>query len=441
MNIKPRFTQHQSLKLSLNPKLIQMFNIFHLSYADLVDHIQQEQQDNVFIDVSQPDRLMTTTLSKSSSRTESDNHLSDTIANLDYQSIREFALSQLNYCSATAIQKQIISLLIDSLDDTGFISNWKSVSKHIQTSLSVSSTVVNKCLLLLQEFEPDGIGARSLSECLEIQINHLDLDDESLSSLLIKVTQSHLEDLANQHYESIASSCNIPLKGVSPLADFIKSHLNPNPGSMFDSNITPYITPSFRLSYNDGAVVIQNLEIDKGISISLSETYLETLNSKDIDKESKQFLTEKYHKAKDMIQFINQRRDMLDSLMSYIANKQILYFQKGPDYLVPLLQKDVASDLSLSPSTVSRILSSKFCETNFGTIPLNILCPRNYFGKTKDQFTTFIAYYLKTYPHLSDQKICLLLNDKGIPIARRTVTKYRHQLGLVSSYFKGRSSD
>ena len=202
MNIKPRFTQHQSLKLSLNPKLIQMFNIFHLSYADLVDHIQQEQQDNVFIDVSQPDRLMTKTLSKSSSRTESDNHLSDTIPNLDYQSIREFALSQLNYCSATAIQKQIISLLIDSLDDTGFISNWKSVSKHIQTSLSVSSTVVNKCLLLLQEFEPDGIGARSLSECLEIQINHLDLDDESLSSLLIKVTQSHLEDLANQHYES-----------------------------------------------------------------------------------------------------------------------------------------------------------------------------------------------------------------------------------------------
>ena len=440
MNIKPRLTQNQSLKLGLNPKLIQMFNIFHLSYADLVEHIKHEQDDNVFIDVSQPDSLMTTTVSQSSSETNSESHFSDSIPTAGYQSIREFALSQINYCPATSLQKKIITLLIDSLDDKGFILNWNEVSKHIQSSLSVSTPTINKCLILLQEFEPDGIGARSLSECLNIQIKHLDLDNDHLTSLLTKVTQLHLDDLANKNFKVIAKSCGIPLEGVDPLADFIKTNLNPNPGSMFTSNTTQYITPSFQLSYKQGNVIIQNLEIDKGISISLSENYLETLKNKDIDKETKQFLTEKYQKAKDMIQFINQRRDMLESLMSYIAKKQILYFEKGPDYLVPLLQKDVAADLSLSPSTVSRILSSKFCQTDFGTIPLNILCPRNYFGKTKDQFTLFIAHYLKKHPHLSDQKICLLLKEKGIKIARRTVTKYRHQLGLVSSYFKGRST-
>ena len=135
MNIKPRLTQNQSLKLGLNPKLIQMFNIFHLSYADLVEHIKHEQDDNVFIDVSQPDSLMTTTVSQSSSETNSESHFSDSIPTAGYQSIREFALSQINYCPATSLQKKIITLLIDSLDDKGFILNWNEVSKHIQSSI------------------------------------------------------------------------------------------------------------------------------------------------------------------------------------------------------------------------------------------------------------------------------------------------------------------
>ncbi len=437
MNIKPRLNQIQSLKLGLNPKLIQMFNIFHLSYADLVEHIKQEQDDNVFIDISHSDSLITKSIKQQSSDT--DVNLSDLVPNTDYQSIREFALSQLDYCPATTLQKKVLSLLIESLDDKGFLLTWPAIIKQVQSSLAVSTATITKCLSLLQEFEPDGIGARSLGECLEIQIRHLDLNNDKLSSLLIKVVHSHLDDLANQNYQAIAKSCHIPLEGVMPLADFIKSNLNPNPGSAFSSNLTHYITPSFQVSYENNKININNLEINKGISVSLSDTYLATLNSKDIDKQTKEFLTEKYNKAKDMIHCINQRREMMESLMTYIAKKQILYFQHGPEYLVPLLQKDVAAALSLSPSTVSRILSSKFCQTHYGTIPLTVLCPRNHFGKTKKQFSIFIAHYLKQHPHLSDQKICLLLQEKGIKIARRTITKYRHELGLDSSYFNGRS--
>ncbi len=441
MNINPRIIQNQSIKLGLNPKLIQMFNIFHLSYADLVEHIKQEQEDNVFIDVTQTDTLLNRTSSKQSSQPDSHGHITDIVPHIDYKSIRDFALSQLEYSSATTLQKKVISLLIESLDDTGFLPNWPDLTNYIQSSLSVSSSVINKSLALLQEFEPDGIGARSLSECLEIQIRHLDLDNEQLSSLLVQVVQSHLDDLANQNHDIIAKSCGIPLEGIAPIAEFIKTNLNPNPGIAFSSDTTHYIIPSFKLYYDGDKVIINNLECDKGIEITLSATYLETLNNKDIDKQTKQFLTDKYNKAKDMIQFIHQRREVLESLMSYIAKKQILYFQKGSDYLVPLLQKDVAADLALSPSTVSRILSSKFCQTEYGTIPLNVLCPRNYFGKTKKQFLLFIEHFLKAYPKISDQKLCTLLNDKGIVMSRRTVTKYRHELGLSSSYFKGRSTE
>ena len=439
MNIKPRLNQKQSLALSLNPKLIQMFNIFHLSYADLLNHIKQEQDDNVFIEVSQSDSLMIKSLTKQSSAPNSDTQATDLISSQDYQSIRDFALSQLNYSLLTKTEKQVLILLIDSLDDKGFILNWTEASTYIKKSLSVSQAVIDKCLSVLQEFEPDGIGARSLEECLTIQLDHLELDNTDLILLLNKVIKSHLTDLADQNYKVIAQFCNIPLEGVAVLADFIKTNFNPNPGASFSNKNPHYITPSFHISFLNDNLTIQNLEVDKGISISLSETYLETLEQKDLDATTKQFLTEKYQKAKDMIQFINQRRVMLETLMSTIAKKQVLYFQKGPDFLIPLLQKDIARELSLSPSTVSRILSSKFCQTPYGTIPLKVLCPRNYFGKTKAQFIAFIAYFLKENPQLSDNKIAMMLREKGIHIARRTVTKYRNELGLDSSYFKGRS--
>lgn len=439
MNIKPRLNQKQSLALSLNPKLIQMFNIFHLSYADLLNHIKQEQDDNVFIEVSQSDSLMIKSLTKQSSVTSSDTQATDLISSQDYQSIRDFALSQLNYSLLTKTEKHVLTLLIDSLNDNGFILNWTEASTYIKKSLSVSQAVIDKCLAVLQEFEPDGIGARSLEECLTIQLDHLELDNMDLISLLNKVIKRHLTDLADQNYKVIAKSCNIPIEGVTVLADFIKTNFNPNPGASFSNKNPHYITPSFQILFSNDNLTIQNLEVDKGISINLSETYLQTLEQKDLDVKTKQFLTEKYQKAKDMIQFINQRRVMLETLMSTIAKKQVLYFQKGPDFLIPLLQKDIAKELSLSPSTVSRILSSKFCQTQYGTIPLKVLCPRNYFGKTKAQFIAFIAYFLKENPQLSDNKIAMMLKEKGIHIARRTVTKYRNELGLVSSYFKGRS--
>ena len=124
--------------------------------------------------------------------------------------------------------------------------------------------------------------------------------------------------------------------------------------------------------------------------------------------------------------------------MQYIASKQTLYFEKGDKFLVPLLQKDVASYLDITPSTVSRLLCSKYCRTPFGTIPLKLLCPRNYFGKTKDQFLDIISYYLHKYPNYSDNKISGILSEHNISIARRTVAKYRSLLGLKSSYFSGR---
>jgi RNA polymerase sigma-54 factor len=440
MNFKPRLIQTQQTKLTLTPKLIQMFNIFHLSYQDLVDHVNEVHDENVFIEITQSDSLLSKKGSSASQERSHNQAFTELIADQEFKSIRDFAHSQCEYHSCSDIQKKIISYLIDSLDDRGFIENWSKVNTFIQSHLKAPRTAIKKSLEILQEFEPDGIGARSLSECLAIQINHLELENNDLKDLLLRVVNHHLDDLAQNNYEVIAKTCSIPLEGVSPLAEFIKTNLNPNPGQAFTNHQATYITPSFAISYENDRVLIKNLESDKGLSITLSETYLKQLHSKSLDEKTKAFLTEKHQQAKAMIDCINQRREMMNTLLTHIAKKQALYIQKGPKFLVPLLQKDVANELKISTSTVSRILSSKFCETPYGIVPLSILCPRNYYGKTKEQFNHFIEYYLKNYPKYSDQKICNLLKEQGISIARRTVTKYRHHLGLDSSYFKGRSS-
>ncbi|RAP28701.1 hypothetical protein DID78_04770 [Candidatus Marinamargulisbacteria bacterium SCGC AG-343-D04] len=187
-------------------------------------------------------------------------------------------------------------------------------------------------------------------------------------------------------------------------------------------------------------MTITNLEQKKGISIAISQEYLHLLNDSKTDEKTRLFLKEKHEKAKELYQHLENRHRTIEKLMHYICNKQHLFFQHGHPCLIPLLQKQVAHDLSMNPSTISRILSSKFCRTPFGIFPLKYLCPRNYFGKTNHQFKKLIEQIFLQFPKYSDQKISNILLHQGISIARRTIAKYRLESGLSSSYFQGRKS-
>ena len=155
---------------------------------------------------------------------------------------------------------------------------------------------------------------------------------------------------------------------------------------------------------------------------------------KKLETESTTELQKQLNDAKNWIEHFNKRQQLLKFCGEYLVKKQRLYFLEGAVFILPCLQKDMAKALGVSESTISRLVRTKYIQSNHGVILIQSLCQRNIYGKTKDQVKSLVKYYCERYPNLSDQKLSELLKSIGLPIARRTVTKYRHEVALNSSY-------
>lgn len=431
MKVSKRQTifQKQEIKQRLTPQLIQLMKTFHQPYSDWVASVKQESNENVLLEVHESDTIPPA-LSQTSRSSHIDNaDVSEFTADAPPISLRSHLLSQIKLLSLSKSQHILVTALIEQLDNRGYFPDFNQTKTALMTRFAVSSRKLHDSLKIVQELEPEGVGARSLEDCLLIQVRHHDFEDKELSRLLEKVISSHLHTLANQDFERIAKDVDIPLSGVAAIAAFIKDNLNPNPGSNFsDSAHHHHIIPSADIQFQDGKVVVRNLEKRDGIKLSLSKKYLTLLSAPETDLQTRTFLKEKLTRAQQYIENYNKRLDSLEKLIRHIAKAQVHFITDGPLYLKPLLQKEVSAALNLSPSTISRLVSSKYIQTPHGLVSLKQLCPRNYFGKTSEQLQNIFRDLLKKHPDLSDQKLSNLLHSKGIKIARRTVTKYRHRL-------------
>ena len=443
LNIKQ--TQSQKLRQLLSPKMIQMLKVFNTPYRDLLEQVRAECADNVVIEIQQHDKLeqYEMGLRKQTTPTVNNKDISDFAGDTAGQNLHEFLLSQLNLIAITDDKKAIAEYLIDSIDPRGYILNFKDIKAQICKKFTVKERTVIDVLKTVQTFEPDGVAARSLKECLLIQLEHYDLDNQELVDVIERVIKYHTDDLTADNYEKIANATDLTIEGVKSIHDFIKNNFNPNPGSAYSSDRFDYsIIPSFEVQLDEsGTVIITNLEQKMGIKINISAHYINLLTDPKLDQETKEFLTEKMQKAKDLESHLLNRTQTMDKIASYLFNKQQLFLQKGYDYLMPLLQKEVASDLSMNASTVSRIFSSKYCRTPYGIFSLKQLCPRSHFGKTAVQLKKIIQATMEEHPRLSDQKLSNLLTARGIPIKRRTVTKYRHELGVETRFKRAGASE
>ncbi|RAP39205.1 RNA polymerase sigma-54 factor [Candidatus Marinamargulisbacteria bacterium SCGC AAA071-K20] len=443
-----KLQQRSTLKLAqkqkqvLSQKMIQMMKIFNKSYHDLVEDIKHESKENVLLEVERDDQLLSQTYNSTQSQgSESSPDISEYAIDQSGQSIHQFLLKQLKFLHLDEKEKKIATLLIENIDSRGFIPTYDKVKVVISKQIAVAERKVRDVLKVIQNFEPEGVGARTLKECLLIQIEQTDLENEELEALLKTVISKHLDALGAGLFEKIAKTIGIPVEGVEALGDYIKENLNPNPGAPFSSDTHhQYITPSFDVYMENNKVRLKNLEYEQGIRISLSTKYLQLLDDPKTDAETKDFLKEKLSKAQELISNIVSRRENLEKLVTLIIEVQHLFVKKGPIYLEPLLQKSIAEKIAISNSTVSRILSSKFIRTPWGVFALKQLCPRNHFGRTSKRLQLLISDVIKENPGLSDQKISVLLKrDFLIAIARRTVTKYRHLAGLEGNFKPGSS--
>lgn len=274
-----------------------------------------------------------------------------------------------------------------------------------------------------------------------IQVRHHDFEDDALNNLLTLIITQDLDRLNDEGYDYLAKKHHLSKKGISNLHHFIQSNLTANPGEGFSRESDNFhVIPSFEIRIECDDIHVVNLEQERGFKLRLSAEYLSLLEDPKTDEETKTFIGEKIQKAKELINHIENRKVLINKCVEYIAQYQRLFFKKGIFFLKPLLQKEVSEKIGVSQATVSRLLNSKYCDSPQGTRLLKVLCPRRYFGKTQQQIKSYIDKLCQDHPDWSDQKLCDFINDEGISIARRTVSKYRLLLGINAHYERKKTS-
>ncbi len=428
----------QQLKLSqiLSPRMIQMLKTFQMSYADLAESASREVKENVLLEVTRYDTLSTEYMGrrKSSDSFQSKDFSEYTESKTDKDRLDTYLVSQLEMEKLSPKDHKIAEFLISHINDRGYVEHWEKVSAEAETHFGIDTRKLNKVLKVIQSFEPEGVGARTVSECLLIQLEQQEFESERLKQVLKLVITAHLDALGEQRYEDIAKALGLEAEGVEAIAEFIRSNLNPSPGSAFSGSDVGHVIPSFEAYIEDEKLVVINLEESKGLQLGLNTRYMAMLQDPNTDQETKKYLEERFQKAREFIDHIQRRRETIQRLAVYVIEKQRLFMQYGPLYLEPLLQKDVAKHLGLSNSTVSRIVSGKYIQTHHGMLALKQLCPRGHFGKTSIRLRQIVQDLGLRHPDHSDEKLRTLLRKMGLDMARRTIAKYRKLSGTASSY-------
>jgi len=420
LNSRQQVKQVQTIRQLLSPKTIQLMKTFQLSYTELCQEINRVSEENVLLEVHQREFVSVSSY-----------QLGDDVSDYaktteDYQDLNQYLTNQIESLYLPNTEEKVLKKLITYLDERGYFHEFKSIQKEIAQSYQVSERKVMELFKLIHTLEPEGVGARSVQECLEIQLSHKNIENDELTAVLTKVIKNHLDQLGEKKYQEIAKKLGIPEDGVIAIEEYIKANFTPNPCQLFSTQKTSeIIIPSFEVKVNAGEIEIINLESKQGPKVSLSQKYLQLLEDPKTDKKTKKYLNEKLEEAKSLIERLEARYKSTETLVEFLVDHQKLFLEKGSLFLNPMPQKKVASELGKDPSTISRMVSSKYIYTPQGVISLKQLCPRDHFGKTAKQLSLMIKQLATDHPELSDAKLAQLLEKNGIKIARRTVNKYR----------------
>ncbi|WP_179944823.1 RNA polymerase factor sigma-54 [Clostridium scatologenes] len=352
------------------------------------------------------------------------------------KSLKEYLQEQIRDLNEKDYVKAVCFYIVENIDARGYL----DVSdKEIVEELKISKKLADYSIKTIQSLEPDGIGAKDLKDCLKIQINKKGLEDENI----YKIIDEYLELLAENKYNLIAKYLNIDVKKAQEYGDIIKS-LRPRPSSGFyTGEDVKYIVPDAQIRKIDNEYyIIMNEDVTPKLSINAM--YKEIIQNEN-DKNAVDYVKEKLNSAIFLIKSIQHRKSTIYRVLEKILELQRDYFEYGNKYLKPMTLKEISESLEMHESTVSRAIRDKYIYTNNGTIKIKDLfttgLSKSSTGEDvstkiiKDAIKDLIDKENKEKP-LSDQAICDILTGKGMNISRRTVAKYREEIGIKSS--KGR---
>lgn len=327
---------------------------------------------------------------------------------------------------------QTVRYLAACLDEDGYL---RVSIEELAANLGRSAGHIERCRKLLRTLEPAGVGAETLSQCLELQLLRIHESGPALD-----IVRDHLEALAKRHYRAIASKLGISVEEVQQ-AERIIRELEPRPGAPFEQpDQVQYILPDVFLEEEDG-VLVAKLRGGERPPIQVSSYYRTLLKQSD-DREVKTYLTEKLRQADGVLRALEQRDSTLRRCAQCIADWQRDFFREGPRMLRPMRLADVARELGLHESTISRAVREKYLQCSRGVYPMSYFFSRSATAQAdgaevgaaaaKALLGRLVEREDKGHP-MSDQKLCEAMAELGCPISRRTVAKYREELNIPSA--------
>jgi RNA polymerase sigma-54 factor len=477
--MKPVIQLKLGQQLTMTPQLQQAIKLLQLSSIDLQQTIQTTLEINPLLEVYEPETLTedetpaTSDLSAEDLREQdslaadegswesllypdpylrsnSQNHYDKPGFDIDNQrekdaSLKDHLLWQMELAPLSARDHAIANFVIDAINDEGYlIASLEELQKNInQQALTdleepVDIKEIEIVLHQIQQFDPLGVGARDLKECLLLQLNQFSTNMPDLKEMKYMI-ENHLPLLAKKNYPQLKSKMKIKEQRLKALLKKLKI-LNPKPGLSILSKKAEYIIPDVIVKKSQGKWVV-NLNTEFSPHIRINPSYAALVKRADNSRDNL-FLKEQLTEARWFLKSLQNRHETLLRVSACIVEKQKDFLEKGPEAMKPLILRDIASELDLHESTISRITTKKYLLTPRGTFELKHFFSSHLHkaGGEECSSTAIRAFIKKIIANeapknpLSDHAIAKLLAQEGIPIARRTVAKYRETLAIPASH-------
>lgn len=456
---------HQSQNLSLQqvlaPQLQQSLAILQAPMLELRNIIQQEIQTNPVIeeDITEPsieekqreidefkeefERLAkldeewrdymaqsTSYSGRTSDEEERRQFFFDSLVN--QETLQQHLLDQLALLDLEAEDRRTAELIIGNIDDVGFL---QVTPEEMSRNTGISSENFQKILHLVQSFHPVGVGAVDLRDCLLIQLRRLGKE----ASPEYRIVENHLSDLGKRRFPEIARKLGVTPEQVQKYANFIAT-LDPRPGQIFTPDPNNYVLPDVTVEKVAGDYTV-TLNGEQIPHLRISNTYKDLMSQENNGNEVKDYIREKIRSGKFLIKSIHQRQQTIHNIATEIVKHQHDFLEYGPAHLKPLTMVQIANIVGVHETTVSRAISGKYMSTPQGVFEMKYFFTPGYQTadgenlsntSVKDAIADLVRHE-NVHTPLSDKEIVEILSGRGIPIARRTVAKYRSELNILPS--------
>ncbi|HZK56749.1 MAG TPA: RNA polymerase factor sigma-54 [Clostridia bacterium] len=447
----------QSQKLVMTPQLQQAIQILQFTSLELEEYINEQLEKNPVLEkieeADESEYMLNIESEKNRIKEINWKEYTEDFNNFEYTrgiyynednefsfenivskeiTLQEHLLFQYNLIISDREHTKIGEYIINSIDDRGYL---MATVEEIAAYFNEEQSVIENILQIIQTLDPPGVGARTLEECLLIQLCLLDIKDRKIYTLIEK----HLSDIASNRYPHIAKQLGVTPKKVQNYCDFIKT-LEPRPGRSFAHNRNRYIIPDVIVRKIGKEYIILDND-HRGTGLVIRNDYKEMIASGDENSDVNKFLNAQFNSAVWLIKSVEQRKRTIHNVCSTIVKKQISFFENGKKNLKPMTLKEVADEIGVHESTVSRATNGKYMYTPFGMFELKYFFSGGLAGNSGEKISTeSVKIFIKDIVNkedckrpLSDEKIVNKLKSEGIDISRRTVAKYRDELGILSS--------